>query len=49
MPDGKDPDDFIKENGKNGLLNLLKDKEIIQSYIWNYNLSKINLNNPYEN
>ncbi len=48
MPDGKDPDDFIKENGKNGLLNLLKDKEIIQSYIWNYNLSKINLNNPYE-
>ena len=48
MPEGKDPDDFIKENGKNGLLNLLKDKDIIQSYIWNYNLSKINQNNPYE-
>jgi DNA primase len=48
MPDGKDPDDFIKESGKNGLLNLLKEKEIIQSYIWNYQLSKIDQNNPYE-
>jgi DNA primase len=48
MPDGKDPDDYIKESGKNGLLNLLKKKEIIQSYIWNYQLSKIDQNNPYE-
>jgi len=30
------------------LLNLLKEKEIIQSFIWNYHLSKINQNNPYE-
>ena len=29
MPDGKDPDDFIKKFGKDGLLNLLKEKEII--------------------
>ena len=48
MPDGKDPDDFIKQNGKAGLFNLLKDKEIIQSFIWNYHLSKIDQNNPYE-
>ena len=48
MPDGKDPDDFIKENGKSGLLNLLKKKEIIQSFIWDYHLSKIDQNNPYE-
>ena len=48
MPDGKDPDDFIKQNGKNGLINLLKEKEIIQSFIWNYHLNKINQNNPYE-
>ena len=48
MPDGKDPDDFIKQNGKNEFLNLLKKKEIIQSYIWNYQLSKIDQNNPYE-
>tara|TARA_B100000886_G_scaffold322435_1_gene265441 strand:+ start:494 stop:2281 length:1788 start_codon:yes stop_codon:yes gene_type:complete len=48
MPDGSDPDDYIKENGKEGLLNLLKEKEIIQSFIWKYYLSKIDMNNPYE-
>ena len=48
MPDGGDPDDYIKHNGKEGLLNLLKEKEIIQSFIWNYYLSKIDQNNPYE-
>ena len=31
MPEGKDPDDFIKENGKDGLLNLLKEKEKAKS------------------
>ncbi len=48
MPEGKDPDDFIKQNGKDGLINLIKEKEIIQSFIWNYYLSKIDQNNPYE-
>jgi DNA primase len=48
MPDGEDPDDYIKQKGKDALLNLLKEKEIIQSFIWNYHLSKINQNNPYE-
>ena len=48
MPDGKDPDDYIKINGKNGLLSLLEEKEIIQSFIWNYYLSKVDQNNPYE-
>ncbi len=48
MPDGKDPDDFIKENGKNDFLKLVKEKEIIQSYIWNHQLKKIDQNNPYE-
>ena len=48
MPEGKDPDDFIKQNGKSGLLNLLKEKEIIQSFIWNFYLNKINQKNPYE-
>ena len=48
MPDGKDPDDYIKKNGKDGLLNLLKNKQIIQTYIWNYHLSKIDQNNPFE-
>ena len=48
MPEGKDPDDFIKQNGKDGFLNLLKEKEVIQSYIWNHHLNKINQNNPFE-
>jgi len=48
MPEGKDPDDYIKGSGKEGLLNLLKEKEIIQSFIWNSHLSKIDQNNPYE-
>ena len=48
MPEGKDPDDYIKQHGRDALLNLLKEKEIIQSFIWNYHLNKINQNNPYE-
>ncbi len=48
MPEGKDPDDFIQQNGKIGLINLLKKKEIIQSFIWNHQLKKIDQNNPYE-
>jgi DNA primase len=48
MPDGKDPDDYIKQNGKDGLLSLLKDKQVIQSYIWNYRISKIDQSNPFE-
>jgi len=48
MPDGADPDDYIKQKGKNGLINLLKEKDIIQSFIWDYHLSKIDINNPYE-
>ena len=48
MPEGKDPDDFIKEKGKDNLLNLIKQKIIIQTFIWNYHLTKIDLTNPYE-
>ena len=48
MPDGKDPDDFIKQNGKESLLSLLKEKEIIQSFVWNFYLNKIDQTNPYE-
>ena len=48
MPKDRDPDDYIKEKGKEEFLNLLNKKEIIQSFIWNYHLSKIDQNNPYE-
>ena len=48
MPDGEDPDDFITKYGRKEFLELLKEKLIIQSFIWNYNLSKTNLSNPFE-
>ena len=48
MPDGEDPDDYIKKNGKSGMFKLLEKKEIIQSFIWNRHLSKINKHDPYE-
>ena len=48
MPEGKDPDDYIKQGGKASMLKLLKKKEIIQSFIWNFYLSKIDKRNPYE-
>ena len=48
MPDGEDPDDYIKKNGKSGMFKLLEKKEIIQSFIWNRHLSKINKYDPYE-
>jgi len=48
MPDGKDPDEYIKQNGKDALLNLLNDKQIIQSYIWSHYLSKVDQSNPFE-
>ncbi len=48
LPEGADPDDYIKKNGKDNFLKLLKDCEMIQSFIWNYHLSKINRNDPFE-
>ncbi len=48
MPDGSDPDDFIKVSGKEKFLSFLKEKKIIQTYIWDYHLDKINRTNPFE-
>tara|TARA_B110000967_G_scaffold149134_1_gene152837 strand:- start:1250 stop:3028 length:1779 start_codon:yes stop_codon:yes gene_type:complete len=48
MPDGKDPDDFIKTNGKDKFNEFLKSKKIIQSYIWDVYLLEVNANNPFE-
>jgi len=48
MPEGTDPDEYIKENGSKNFISLMKDKQIIQTFIWNYHLKKINRNNPFE-
>ena len=48
MPEGQDPDDFIKNNGKTDFVNLLKDKMIIQNFIWGHHLNKIDRTNPFE-
>ena len=48
MPEENDPDDYIKQHGKENFLALLKEKQVIQSYIWNYHLQKIDRNNPFE-
>ena len=48
LPKGEDPDDFIKKNGKEKFVDFLKSKKIIQSYIWDSYLSKVNTNNPFE-
>ena len=45
---GKDPDDIIKDKGKSGFLKILEKKLIIQSFIWDTYVSKINKNNPFE-
>ena len=48
LKQGKDPDDIIKDLGKEGFLQFLQNKTIIQSFIWENYLNKINTNNPYE-
>ena len=48
MPSGKDPDDYIRQNGKESFSNLLDKKEIIQSFVWNSYLNEADQNNPYE-
>ena len=48
LDEGKDPDDIIKAVGKEGFLKFLNNKTIIQSFIWDTYVKKININNPYE-
>ncbi len=48
MPKGLDPDDVINKNGVDYFLNFLKEKQIIHSFIWEFNLNKIDQNNPFE-
>jgi DNA primase len=47
LPNNEDPDDYIKKNGKDKFINLLKEKKIIQDYVWNLYSSKIDKSDPY--
>ena len=47
LENGKDPDDIVKEK-KEGFLKLLENKVVIQKFLWNKYIEKININNPYE-
>ena len=48
LSESQDPDDFIKKEGKEKFLLLLKQKISIEDYIWNINFNKINKSSPYE-
>ena len=48
LPSSYDPDDYIKEHGKENFELFLKDKKIIQNFIWEHNINKINRLNPFE-
>ena len=48
LDQGKDPDDIIKDLGKDGFLKFLENKNIIQTFIWDTYVNKINTNNPYD-
>ncbi len=48
LEEGKDPDDIIKSKGKEEFLKLLNKKKIIQTYLWEIYLKKIDINNPYD-
>ena len=47
LPPGNDPDDFIRKKGKEEFKNLLKSKEIIQTFIWKRYLKDIDQSNPF--
>ena len=47
LPNNQDPDDYIKKNGKEKFINFLKEKKIIQTYIWELYSQKIDKKDPY--
>ena len=48
LNEGEDPDDVIKKSGKEAFLKVLSAKKIIQKFIWDSYLKKIDNNNPFE-
>tara|TARA_B110000881_G_C18562403_1_gene510607 strand:- start:717 stop:1778 length:1062 start_codon:yes stop_codon:yes gene_type:complete len=47
LPNNQDPDDYIKKNGKEQFISFLKEKKIIQTYIWELYSQRINKKDPY--
>ena len=47
LPEGDDPDDFIKKKGKENFNKFLKEKTAIQDYIFNSYSNKVDRNDPY--
>ena len=47
LPNGEDPDDFIKKNGKSNFLKILEQKKVIQSYIWDLYSANLDRNDPF--
>ncbi len=47
LPDGLDPDDYIKKNGKESFTKFIERRKIIQTYIWDLYSDKINKNDPF--
>ena len=47
MPNGQDPDDFIKKNGTEEFKNLLSKKKIIQTFIWDSYSYIMDRSNPF--
>lgn len=47
MPEGEDPDDYIKKKGKENFIKFLNEKKIIQTYIWDIYSDKVDKNNPF--
>jgi len=47
LPNSKDPDDFIKKEGKEEFLKFLKSKKIIQSFIWDAYIKDVKKEDPF--
>ena len=47
LPNGEDPDDYIKAKGKKKFSEFLKTKKIIQSYIWDIYSQEIKKDDPF--
>ena len=48
LKQGEDPDDIVNKKGKKGFEDILKEKRIIQKFLWDTHIDLIDKNNPYE-